>query len=338
MTNRTTDTATNPLLGHAISHGGTVIGLFAVVLWGFMAGLMRLAADAFGATLGAALVYTVGGIMLLLTRRPKPLSQAPHRYLLLGGIMFITYETSISLSIGLASTAAQSVEVSLVNYLWPTLLVLFTAALSGRKGAVWQALPGAIIATVGVAMAVGGDSLDVQSALRNIASNPLPFILAFAGALIWAVYAAITPSMSGGYDGTTVFFCCVAVTQWIIHFMSGDGIPVQAPGLAGYLALIACAVSIAGGYACWGYGMLHGNMETLAVGSYATPVFSTASSTLLLGVALGLPFWIGVVLVVTGSLLNVWFSRRMRAERVPGSTNAADAMDSAGAASTADRQ
>ena len=59
--------------------------------------------------------------------------------------------------------------------------------------------------------------------------------------------------------------------------------------------------------------MLHGNMETLAIGSYATPVFSTASSTLLLGVALGLPFWIGVVLVVTGSLLNVWFSRRARA-------------------------
>ena len=313
MTNRTTDTATNPLLGHAISHGGTVIGLFAIVLWGFMAGLMRLASDAFGATLGAAMVYTVGGIMLLLTRRPKPLPQAPRRYLLLGGIMFITYETSISLSIGLASTAAQSVEVSLVNYLWPTLLVLFTAALSGRKGAVWQALPGAIIATVGVAMAVGGDSLDVQSALRNIASNPLPFMLAFAGALIWAVYAAITPSMSGGYDGTTVFFCCVAVTQWVIHFMSGNGLPVQAPGIGGYLALIACAVSIASGYACWGYGMLHGNMETLAVGSYATPVFSTASSTLLLGVALGLPFWIGVVLVVTGSLLNVWFSRRARA-------------------------
>ena len=338
MTNHTTDAARNPLLGHAISHGGTVIGLFAIVLWGFMAGLMRLAADAFGATLGAALVYTVGGIMLLLTRRPKPLSQAPRRYLLPGGIMFITYETSISLSIGLASTAAQSVEVSLVNYLWPTLLVLFTAALSGRKGAVWQALPGAIIATVGVAMAVGGDSLDVQSALRNIASNPLPFILAFAGALIWAVYAAITPSMSDGYDGTTVFFCCVAVTQWVIHFISGGGMPAQAPGIGGYLALIACAVSIAGGYACWGYGMLHGNMETLAVGSYATPVFSTASSTLLLGVALGLPFWIGVVLVVTGSLLNVWFSRRARTERVPGATNAADATDSAGAASTADRQ
>ena len=84
------------------------------------------------------------------------------------------------------------------------------------------------------------------------------------------------------------------------------------PSISGYAALAACALSIAGGYACWGYGMLHGNMETLAVGSYATPVFSTASSTVLLGVALGVPFWIGVVLVVAGSLINLWFARRAR--------------------------
>ncbi len=81
------------------------------------------------------------------------------------------------------------------------------------------------------------------------------------------------------------------------------------PSFWGFVAVFACALSIAGGYACWGYGMLHGNMETLALGSYATPVLSTASSTVLLGVALGLPFWIGVALVVTGSLINVWFGK-----------------------------
>lgn len=97
---------------------------------------------------------------------------------------------------------------------------------------------------------------------------------------------------------------------WIIHFVSGDGLPAVAPGIGGYIALLACAASIAGGYACWGYGMLHGSMETLAIGSYATPLFSTASSTLLLGVTLGMPFWIGVALVVVGSLINVWFARR----------------------------
>ena len=299
-----------PLFGHAISHAATLIGLFAIVLWGFMAGLVRLVSESFGATLGSALIYTVGGMLLLIVRRPKPISQAPRKYLVAGGLMFIAYEASISLSIGLATTNAQSVEVSLVNYLWPTLLVLMTAAVSHKRGSVSEALPGAIVATVGVAMAVGGENLDVQEAVANIASNPLPYALAFAGACIWAFYATVTPSMSDGYDGTTIFFCCVAVVLWIIHFVSGDGLPAVAPGIGGYISLLACAASIAGGYACWGYGMLHGSMETLAIGSYATPLFSTASSTLLLGVTLGTPFWIGVALVVVGSLINVWFARR----------------------------
>ena len=185
-----------------------------------------------------------------------------------------------------------------------------TAAVSHKRGAVWKALPGAIVATIGVAMAVGGESLNVHEALRNISSNPLPYALAFAGAFIWAIYATVTPKMSDGYDGTTIFFCCVAVVLWLIHFTSGEGLPATAPGIGGYVALAACAASIAGGYACWGYGMLHGSMETLAIGSYATPLFSTASSTVLLGVALGAPFWIGVMLVIGGSLINLWFMKR----------------------------
>lgn len=174
----------NPLLGHATSHAATIVGLAAIVLWGFMAGLVRLVSESFGATLGSALIYTVGGALLFIVRRPKPISQAPRKYLIAGGAMFIAYEASISLSIGLATTNAQSVEVSLVNYLWPTLLVLMTAAVSRKHGAVVKAIPGAIVATIGVAMAVGGESLSVQEAVSNIASNPLPFALALAGAFI----------------------------------------------------------------------------------------------------------------------------------------------------------
>lgn len=300
----------NPLNGHAVSHKGTVIGLSAILLWGFMAGLVRIVADNFGVTLGSALIYTVGGMLLLVVRKPAPISEYPRKYLLVGGVMFVLYETFISLAIGLASTSVQSLEVSLVNYLWPTLLVLMTAAFSHKKGAVWRALPGAVIATIGVSLAVGGEDFDVNVALQNIVSNPLPYLMAFAGAFIWAIYATVMPSMSNGYDGTTVFFCCVAVTLWIIHFVSGQGLPVQAPSVWGFVAVFTCALSIAGGYACWGYGMLHGNMETLALGSYATPILSTASGTVLLGVALGAPFWVGVILVVAGSLINVWIDKR----------------------------
>ena len=106
-----------------------------------MAGLVRLVSESFGATLGSALIYTVGGVMLFIVRRPKPIREAPCKYLIAGGLMFIAYEASISLSIGLATTNAQSVEVSLVNYLWPTLLVLMTAAVSHKRGAVAKAIP-----------------------------------------------------------------------------------------------------------------------------------------------------------------------------------------------------
>ena len=75
-----------------------------------------------------------------------------------------------------------------------------------------------------------------------------------------------------GVDGTSVFFPCVAVALWIIHFASGQGWPAEPPSLVAWLFVFIAAAAIGGGYACWGYGILHGSMERLAIASYATPV------------------------------------------------------------------
>lgn len=192
--------------GHVVSSRATAAGLMAIVLWSFMAGTVRIVSESFGATLGSALIYTVGGILLLVFRRPAPIREFPKKYLIIGGLLFVFYESSISLSLGLASMAASSVEVSLVNYLWPTMMVLLAAAVSRRRHAVWKVLPGAIVATAGVVLAVGGNSgLDWRAAVQRIADNPLPYVLAFVGALAWSVYAVFTPSWSHGVDGTSVF-------------------------------------------------------------------------------------------------------------------------------------
>ncbi len=42
--------------------------------------------------------------------------------------------------------------------------------------------------------------------LENIQSNPLSYGLAFAGAIIWAVYCNITKIMAAGKNGMTLFF------------------------------------------------------------------------------------------------------------------------------------
>lgn len=122
--------------GHVVSSRATAVGLMAIVLWSFMTGTVRIVAESFGATLGSALIYTVGGVLLLVFRRPAPIREFPKKYLIIGGLLFVFYESSISLSLGLASTAASSVEVSLVNYLWPTMMVLLAAAVSRRRHAV----------------------------------------------------------------------------------------------------------------------------------------------------------------------------------------------------------
>ena len=264
--------------GHVVSARATTIGLMAILLWSFMAGTVRIVSENFGATLGSALIYTVGGILLLMFRRPAPIREFPKKYLIIGGLLFVFYESSISLSLGLASTDASSVEVSLVNYLWPTMMVLLSAGVSHRKHAVVKVLPGAIVATAGVVLAVGGNSgLDWHAAVQHIAANPLPY---------------------------------VAVALWIIHFASGQGWPAEPPSLVAWLFVLIAAAAIGGGYACWGYGILHGSMERLAIASYATPVLSTGASAVLLGLALSLPFWCGALLVAVGSVLNYLVSAR----------------------------
>lgn len=55
---------------------------------GAMVALVRTVTETFGATLGAALIYSVAAVILWIVRRPASLRKAPRRYLLLGGLLF----------------------------------------------------------------------------------------------------------------------------------------------------------------------------------------------------------------------------------------------------------
>src|SRR5690625_5309165 len=51
-------------------------------------------------------------------------------------------------------------------------------------------------------------------------------------------------------------------------------------------------------------------MRMLSSVSYTTPLLSSSVAAILLRPTLGLPFWLGVVVVVIGSLLSWWAGRR----------------------------
>ncbi|MFT4216442.1 MAG: hypothetical protein QM619_04555 [Micropruina sp.] len=136
--------------------------------------------------------------------------------------------------------------------------------------------PGILLATAGIAWVVGGDAgLDPMGIGVNIAANPVPYVLALLGATAWACYSVLSPVLSGGRDGITVFFTGTAVALWAIYLVTGAPVPHR-PSAEAIVALVCAAAVIGAGYAFWNIGILHGNLTALASASYATPVLSSA--------------------------------------------------------------
>lgn len=125
-----------------------MIGLVAVLLWSSIVGLIRSVSDHLGPTGGAAMMYTVASVFLLLSVGYVKLSAFPRRYLIWGSLLFVTYELCLSLSIGYANTAQQAIEVGMVNYLWPTLTIV-AAIVFNRQKANWLIVPGFLLSVVG---------------------------------------------------------------------------------------------------------------------------------------------------------------------------------------------
>lgn len=281
-----------------------------------MVGLLRLTTNAFGAQLGTALVYTLGATLLFAVHRPAPLREIPRAYLAAGGGLFVSYEAIFALAIGLASTESQTIEVSMLNYLWPTLTVVFWAIAQRRPGAgiasVFAIAPGAVLATVGVALTVGGEEILRSGGLfGEVASNPLPYALAFTAAILWGLYNNVGPALSNGRDATAYFFAAIAIVLWIVFLASGAPMPAHAPDIAQIFPLLATAAAVATGYALWGHGIMRGSMRVLSIASYFAPVLSSAASSILLATMPSPVFWIGAACVAAGSIASWFGSKRI---------------------------
>jgi drug/metabolite transporter (DMT)-like permease len=287
----------------------TLIGLTAVLLWSAVVGLIRKVSVHLGPTGGAALMYSVASIFLLLSVGHARL---PRRYLVWGSLLFVTYELCLSLSIGYADTARQAIEVGMVNYLWPTFTIVASILFNRQKTNV-LIVPGFALSIVGICRVLGGaQGVDLGGMVRNVQANPLSYGLAFAGAVIWAAYCTVTARIAQGKNGVALFFVLVSVTLWIKYVLEGGGRMEFSVEAIVYLLLAAGAMGF--GYGAWNIGILHGNVTVLAGASYFIPVLSAALSTLLLRAPLSLAFWQGAAMVCGGALL-CWLATRANRTR-----------------------
>ncbi|WDY60494.1 aromatic amino acid DMT transporter YddG [Pseudomonas sp. PSKL.D1] len=286
--------------------GATMSGLLAIAMWSMSIALIRSISSTFGPAGGAALIYTLGTILLLVLLGKPRLRSTPWLYLVVGGALFVTYDVSMSLALGYATTDTQAVEVSIVNYLWPCLTVVISIWMNGQR-ARWMIVPGTMLAIFGILWGVAGDGLSLERLAASVESNPVAFGLAFVCALSFSLYCNITRRYAGAGNQVVLFFMLTTAALWTKYALSDE--QLHGFSLASSVELAVAALAVGGGYALWNHGITRGNLTLLATASYFAPVLSAAFAAIWLGANLTVQFWQGAVLVTAGSLL-CWYATR----------------------------
>ncbi|HAT4986039.1 TPA: drug/metabolite DMT transporter permease [Serratia marcescens] len=279
----------------------TLFGLLAILLWSSVVGLIRSVSEGLGPIGGAAMIYSVSAVFLLVAIGVPKWRSFPRLYLIVGSLLFVSYEICLSLSLGYANTRLQAIEVGMINYLWPCFTVLMALALNGQK-AKWWLLPGLLLSLFGIGWIMSGEGgWSPAQMLANVRSNPLSYALAFSGAVIWALYCNLTKKIAQGSNGVVLFIVLTALALWLKYAFSAESGMQFSAGVT--VTLLCAGVAMGAGYAAWNVGILHGNMTLLATVSYFTPVLSAVFAALVLHTSLTANFWQGVAMVTLGSLI-----------------------------------
>ena len=279
----------------------TLVGLFAPLCWAMSVGLVRGIAEGFGMAQGQFLLYCVATTCVFFLVGLPDFRKMDRRYLFLGIPTANLSSLSFCLAIFTSDGGAQTIEVGMVNYLWPTLTLLFAVAFNGVRARWWLYL-GALVAFSGIVMTLGAGSFSLEGFARRFAENPVSYLLALCAATTWAGYSSMTRAWGGNCNPATVIFAIDTVV-FGLFWLAGIGVESEATSAHGLVSVFLGGLAMGAAYAAWTFGVARGSMTILALASYFTPVLSCLFALFWLRAELAPGFWGGVAMVVAGSLL-----------------------------------
>jgi len=242
----------------------TLSGIGALLLWAFLALLARGAAGLPPLQV-TAMAFATAGILaiawLALRGQLAALRQPPIAWLHGVGGLFGYHALYFA-----ALAWAPPVEASLINYLWPLLIVLFSAPILGlRLGP--RRLAGVALGLVGCALVVGPGASFPPGAAPG-------FLCAGAGALVWSLYSVTSRRLAAVPTEAVAGFCLASgVLAGLAHLAFETTVAPDARQLLSALLLGLGPVGAA--FFLWDVGMKRGDPRLLGTLAYAVPVVST---------------------------------------------------------------
>jgi drug/metabolite transporter (DMT)-like permease len=247
----------------------TAIGFMAVLMWGLLAYLSK-SAEAIPPLQLNAMGFFIGGLVGVSSWPFRP-----RAYVVLFGQKWQVWALNVGALFGchllyfIAIRNAPAVEVSLIAYTWPLLIVVFSAFAPDEK-LKWYHI-------VGVALGVAGAFIVISKGQFSLLSGGLQLghIIAIPYAIMWAGFSVLIRKYGAVPSDIVVGFCfaCAALSG-IAHF-------ALEPTLwnldkSQWLAVLSLGVLPMGlAFYAWDFGMKQGDRMILGVSSYAAPLLST---------------------------------------------------------------
>lgn len=111
----------------------------------------RMISETIGVTAGLAINYIAAAIFTYFIFGLPRFSRLPLKYYIFGLGSAVACALSFAFSLAMAKDGTQTMEVGMVNYLWPSLTVLFAVVFNKQKAKWWIAL-GMLAAVYGIMM------------------------------------------------------------------------------------------------------------------------------------------------------------------------------------------
>ncbi len=289
----------------------TVQGVLAILFWSGTVGLVRSLTTRLGILTAGSGTYLTAGVlscawMLLSPKRRAAFRKLPRIYLLGCGALFVFYTACLYAALGLAESDQRSLEVGLVNYMWPGAVMALSVPVLGRK-ARWFLVPGVLLAFAGTFLApLGRGDFSWAGLGGRLASGWLPYLLALIAAVAWGFYSNLSRRWAGQSEGggVPVFILATGLVLLGLRLVLPPESPQWKAGVLIELAVMAVFPAFLG-YAFWDAAMRRGNATLVTALSYFTPVVATVVASLYLRRELpGWPLWIGCALVTAGALVS----------------------------------
>ena len=276
----------------------TAIGATAVLMWGVLALFTTLTGDV-PPFLLTAFAVSIGGILMIVKWIILGDNIVAHLRQPIGAwVLGVTGLFGYHFLYFLALKSAPPVQAGLIAYMWPLLIVVFSALLPGERLR-WFHVCGAVSGLAGTIVLVAGS---VDLSLKQ--SEYFGYVLALACAFTWSGYSVLNRKFGTVPTDTVGAFCIVvAVLSFIAHLVFEK--TIMPADLIEWLAVLGLGIFPVGlAFFAWDYGTKHGDIQVLGAISYAAPLVSTFMLILFgMGALTWSVFW-GCVFIVGGAVVG----------------------------------